>query len=218
MSSYTTLLSDIPDMLDNQSEELAAELDTLIDLAELMLSRDLDVGAFKHQAAGTIQVGTSLVGKPAGYLAPRYLRLTSSGQLSEYGSKRVLEHKTLDWLLEYWPDDAALDVPKYYAEFDDDRLIIAPSSSDTFAYEIGFRRRLPALSDSNTTNWLTENAYDALLTACLVNGAAYAKDPAQVEVWRGHYATLIEQINREHRRTLRDDRREITKDSENRGD
>jgi hypothetical protein len=212
MSNYTSLLADIPNKLDNQSQELADELDNIIDPAELMLSRDLDVGAFKHQDTSLMSIGNAMITKPAGFVSPRYLKITAPG------ARGNLDYKTLDWIQEFWPDDTETGTPAYYAEYDDDRLIVAPTPDASLTYEIGFRRRLPALSNSNASNWLTENAYDALCAACLMIGAAFLKDPEQAQLWKGHYDALVGQINREHQRTLRDDRRELAKDAENKGD
>ena len=65
--------------------------------------------------------------------------------------------------MEFWPDRTVTGTPEYYAYFDDTTIYVAPTPNSNIPVEISYRRRLPALSSSNLTNWLTDNASDALL-------------------------------------------------------
>ena len=59
------------------------------------------------------------------------------------------------------------------------------------------RRRLPALSGTNTTNWLTDNASDALLYGSLVEAAAFNRNYALQERYLGMYQNAVQNITQE---------------------
>jgi hypothetical protein len=56
---------------------------------------------------------------------------------------------------------------------------------------------LPALSDSNTSNWLLEHYPDAYLYGSLIHSAPYLKDDARLQVWAALYQSAIDAINAE---------------------
>ena len=66
-----------------------------------------------------------------------------------------------------------------------------------FSVELSYRRRLPALSNSNTTNWLTDNASDALLYGSLVEAAAFNRNYALQERYLGMYQNAVQNITQE---------------------
>jgi hypothetical protein len=47
------------------------------------------------------------------------------------------------------------------------------------------------LSASNTTNWLTANAADALLYASLIESESFLISPERVSEFTGRYASLV---------------------------
>ncbi|GAG54717.1 unnamed protein product [marine sediment metagenome] len=52
----------------------------------------------------------------------------------------------------------------------------------------------PELSESNLTNWLTDNAYDVLLYGSLSHAEGYLVNDARVALWNGAYEQGINEI------------------------
>jgi hypothetical protein len=163
-TSYDQLLTDIPAWMVNESGEFAEQLPRFIDLAELRLSRDLStVNAFNHVTDGlTLTAGSPYLDLPADVVTIRIIRWQDPD-----GRWLTVEKKDLPFIMEWWPDPAETGDPRYYAYETDSRLYLAATPADSYPVQVHYRRRLPALSESNPTNWLTENAGDALLYACL---------------------------------------------------
>lgn len=201
-TSYTQLKADIPAWLQNESDELTAQLDRVIDLAEARLSRDLMIRAYDHVVTGNFVAGTETITRPADIIQPNYIRWQNAS-----GTWTSLLKKQREWLFDYWPTPSDTGTPVYYGDLDNTNFLIAPTPDDTYAYEIGYRRRLPALSASNETNWLTDYAEDALLFACLVEASAFTIEPAQLQSFAGLYQNAVARVNNEFTRTLRDDLR-----------
>lgn len=204
--TYSTLKTDIQSRLQDSSTELAAYLDEAIQLAELRLSRDLKVTAFDTTSTGAFTSSNPKFSKPSDLVTTRYIRYRTTSTRPWV----TLERKTLEFCFEFFPDEnsTATD-PKYYSEFDDSNYYVVGIPASTYGYEIGYTRRLPALSTStgSNTNWLTINAADALLYAACIECASFRQNERQIQEYAGLYSNAVQAINNEHTRTLRDDLR-----------
>ena len=84
---------------------------------------------------------------------------------------------------DYTPNPATTGLPKYYAVFDENTFILAPTPDSNYTFELHYKHRpasLTAGADSGTT-WVSTNAPDALLYGTLVEAATFLKVPE--EVW-----------------------------------
>ena len=99
--------------------------------------------------------------------------------------------------MEYWPDRTATGTPTYYSYFDYNTIYVAPTPSSNMNVEISYRRRLPALSSSNTTNWLTDNASDALLYGSLVEACNFNRNYTLQERYLALYTNAVSSVNEE---------------------
>jgi hypothetical protein len=68
-------------------------------------------------------------------------------------------------------------VPKYYSVWDQDTFYLAPTPDDNYVAEIGYIYRPAQLSSGNPTTWISNNAPEALLYACLIQAYSYTKGP-----------------------------------------
>ena len=84
--------------------------------------------------------------------------------------------KTDEFIYEFWPDATQTGVPKFFANFDDDSTLIAPTPNSNYRVEMQYIARITTLSASNTTNWLTTYADDALLYGCLSEASIFTKN------------------------------------------
>lgn len=210
-TSFSQLKTDIPAWLNNSSTELAAELDKIIALAEDRLVRDLRVPAFHTVSpAAVLAAGDPLVPVPPDLVAVRFFQWTKPS-----GEVVLLEFKDMAFVLEYWPTPSATAAPRYYGRYDAGHFYLAPTPPAAHGYRIGYTRRLPPLSESNQTNWMTEEAANALLYACLLEAGAYAIDGQQVQTYTAFYKDAVAALNGEAKRSLRDDLRTVAVPTEN---
>ncbi len=70
-----------------------------------------------------------------------------------------------------------------------------PQSAETI--EIAYFGKLAALSDSNTTNWLTTNAPDLLLYGSLVEAEAYLVDDPRIPLWKRLFEDAMAVLNKQ---------------------
>jgi hypothetical protein len=105
-----------------------------------------------------------------------------------------LEFKNLDFVQTYNPDASVTGVPKYYAQFDYENFILAPTPNAGYTVDIHYLYRpasLTAGAESGTT-WLSENAEITLLYGALIEAYTYMKgEPDLLNVYNTRFAESL---------------------------
>ena len=88
-------------------------------------------------------------------------------------------------------------------------LILAPTPNAAYTIELAYNAQEPGLSSSNTTTWVSTNAPQLLLYACLIEAFKFLKNPDMVAMYNQAYQELTsplaaEQIGRRRRDEYRD--------------
>ena len=196
MTTYATLVSNIKQYMEDDGTEFSAAIDTFISLTEIKMSRDVKTPGFRRRATAPLTAGNPFVATPADLVILESLSLMNSGT-GPTANNTTLLLKTDEFMTEFWPDRSATGIPKYFNYFDDETLYLAPTPSSALNVEISYKYRLAGLSSSNTTNWLTENAYDALLYGCLVEAGSFNRNDAMVQKYMALYVAAVQAINNE---------------------
>jgi len=93
------------------------------------------------------------------------------------GDKEFLLFKDVNFIQDYNPDATDTGAPRYYAVFDINNFIIAPTPDSNYSVELHYYYRpesLTAGADSGTT-WLSENATMAMLYGSLIEAYTFMK-------------------------------------------
>ena len=199
--TYTSLKNDIQVWAENTGTDFTNQLDTFIDNTFSTLSRDIDPIGFNENVTTTAVIGDRFVNLPTAIepMLFNYLTLTVGSNVS------YLELKTLAFCQEYWPDISLQNQPKYFANFDDNRVYLAPTPNQAYTLKLGYQGRVNPLSNTNTTNWYTENASDALLYGSLSEANLFTKNMEDYNIYKQKYVESVAAINNEARRNRRTD-------------
>tara|TARA_R100001530_G_scaffold20940_1_gene17365 strand:- start:410 stop:1030 length:621 start_codon:yes stop_codon:yes gene_type:complete len=191
--TYAILVQDIKDLTENNSSDFATQADEFIETTEIRLSREIKncPELFKHQTS-TLTISDPFITKPSDLIS-----MISFQVLSSAAARTGLEYRDVSFINEYWPTRTSTGTPKYYADWDDDYLIVAPTPSAALTIEMNYRKRFDAISGSSTTSWLTANAYDALLYGSLIEAAIYDKNPQMMQIYEKRYTEALASINNE---------------------
>ena len=98
-------------------------------------------------------------------------------QITTSGSEDFLLQKDVNFLQEAFNASTSTGVPRFYAQFDINNFIVAPTPNSNYAVELHYYYRpasLTAGADSGTT-WLSTNAPFALLFGSLVDAYLFMK-------------------------------------------
>lgn len=68
------------------------------------------------------------------------------------------------------------------------------SGASTYTAEISYWKRIPALSNTNPTNWLLASNPDAYLYGALAQSAPYLIDDDRLPMWLSIYQTVLDDI------------------------
>jgi len=84
--------------------------------------------------------------------------------------------------------------PQYFA-MSDGAFEIFPTPDAAYTAELLYYGRTPALSDSNTSNWVLEYAPDVYLYGALMHSAPYLVEDQRAQVWASLYQSAIDNVN-----------------------
>ena len=142
--TYTELKKAIKDFTDNQETVFVSNLSVFIKNAEERLLKEVDLDFFRKNVSGTMTSSNQFLAVPADYLASFSLSIENSS------SKEFLLFKDVNFLQEFNPTGAT-GVPKYYAVYDVNNFILAPTPNANFASELHYYYRPVSLTASKVT-------------------------------------------------------------------
>jgi hypothetical protein len=169
--TYAELKTAIQDYTENTETSFVTNLPTFIKNAEQRIFKLVDLEFFRKNATSSLSQNDPYISVPTDYLASFSMSITNSS------SKEFLLQKDVNFIQEYGPNSATTGVPKYYAYFDVDNFIVAPTPNSNYAVELHYYYRptsLTAGADSGNT-WLSENAPNAMLYGSLVEAYTFMK-------------------------------------------
>ena len=155
-------------------------LNTLIKNAENKIYREVDSDQDRHYATSNLIIGNRYVTIPADLRLIRYVQLKDSDNNQYY-----LEQRDTTFIAEYYstPGSSSVDIPKYYANWDENFWVVAPTPDRTYEITLAYNKEPVSLTDatvSGTGTYLSNKYQDLLLYACLVNAYGYLKGPADM--------------------------------------
>jgi len=166
----------VQNYLENDETTFVNTIDTFIKSAEERILKTVQLPVFRKNSTGTATSGTTYLSTPSDFLAPFSLAVLDSSSNYSY-----LLFKHVSWIRDYTPAAATTGTPLFYAQFDEDTFILAPTPDSNYTFELHYYYRptsLTAGGDSGTT-WLSTNASNALLYGSLVEGATFMKESAE---------------------------------------
>ena len=170
--TYSELKTAIQDYMENDETTFTNSLDTFIKNTEERILKEVELLGFRKNVTGTLTSDSPYLGMPTDYLAPFSLAVIDSDSNYNY---LLLKH--VSFIREYTPAAATTGTPLYYAQFDEDSFILAPTPSAALTMELHYFYQpssLTAGADSGTT-YISTYAPDALLYGSLLEAAVFMK-------------------------------------------
>ena len=104
--------------------------------------------------------------------------------------------KDVNYLQEFHPNPSSTGTPRFYASFDVNNFIVAPTPDSNYSVEIHYYYRPASLTtDDSGTTWISTNAPDALLYASLVEAYTFMKGEADlIQLYNTRYAEALSRL------------------------
>ena len=209
MTTYAELVTQIRDYTETDDQVLTTTIvNDFIEHAEHRIFRDVELNNDNVYVNGNTAANNRFVRLP-GFSSTdpskpsideiatiRYVTLyTDSGTRQRFDLVRVDQ----DFMSEYYdtPETGSSAKPRYYANWDMGTIVVAPTPNAVYKFEIGITKKSPGLSSSNTKTWISVNAPNVLLYACLCEAFKFLKAPQDQQVYEMSYKEAISQLAQE---------------------
>jgi|TARA_R100000656_G_scaffold117866_1_gene91390 hypothetical protein len=186
--TYTTLKTAIQDYVESSETTFTTNLPVFIKEAEERILKNTQLSVFRKNVTGTGTSGNTYLATPSDFLTSLSLAVLDSDSVYDF---LMLKHVT--FVREYIPTAATTGAPKYYAIFDENTFILAPTPSSNFTFELHYISRPESITASaDGTSWMGTNAPDALFYGSLVEAATFLKlDLPQIQMFEARFVAAV---------------------------
>lgn len=197
LSTYSEIKSTVADYLNRA--DLTAVLPSFVTLAEAKFNRELRTRDMLVRAQATssnqyvslptdflqhysLSLDTASAQPPMDYIGPQEAKMLKARHVTAgSGSSRM----------------------QYFYTVIDGAFEIVPTPNADLELDLVYYAKIPALSDSNTTNWLLTKSPDLYLYSALLEAAPYLKDDDRVQLWAAARQQVMDAMNLESERAMR---------------
>jgi hypothetical protein len=182
ISTYAGLVTAVGNWL-NRGTTLDAMIPDFIALAEARFNRDIRAPDMEATATAT---ATETVALPSDFLAARHLYLDVDPRVEIEPVSLSVRNSMFD--------SASTGYPQQYA-ISDGQMLLSPAPSDDLTLTLHYWQALPALTASNTTNWLLTSHPDVYLFGTLVEAEAYLWNDERVAGWESRLGQAMASLH-----------------------
>jgi hypothetical protein len=197
--TYDSLLQDVRRYLERgftaESDAIVYEqLPRLVTMGERRIARELKVQGFIRAVQTPLQPGVGVYRKPD--------RWRDTVSMAVAGVP--IFARSYEYCRNYWPDEAATAAPQFYADYDYQHWLLAPTPAAGSVLEILYYEQPRLLGEDVQTNWLTEYAPDVLLYATLLEATPFLKKDERIQTWQMMYDRAAQALSGEDLKRILD--------------
>ena len=181
--TYAELVQKIRDYTEVGSEVLTSTIvNGFIRDSEFKIFREADADYAREYATSSFTANNKYVALPnasgsAGTNTERRALIVRSVVVTNSSSTQVSLEPRDDTFLTEYNSTGSTGFPKYYATFRENAIEVAPTPDAAYVVALDYIYSPDALSATNTTTYISLNAPELLLYACLLEAFAYLKGP-----------------------------------------
>lgn len=188
--TYDSLTSTTLEYLERKDSAVVNAIPTFITLAEFEIAEQIKTLGQLQIVQSTMSAGNAVLQKPARW------RKTVSMNVVVDGKRQPILLRKYEYLKNYWPDASQTSVPEFYADTDWDHWYVAPTPDQAYAFEVLYYERVAPLSSTNQTNWITQNAPNAMLFGTLLQAMPFLKND-QRQIFQQKYTESLQALKAE---------------------
>ena len=191
--TYTELVQKIRDYTEVASNVLTDTIvNGFIENAEFRILRDVDSDNNRRYVSAQLVAGSRFIDTPTDLLVIRSAQIVDSDGVGQSDNRDFLQYRDTSFMSEFNPT-ATTGVPKYYSNWDEDTIVVAPTPNATFTIQLNYILKPTGLSSTVPTTYLSLNFPNGLLYACLVEAFSFLKGPNDLlQLYEGKYKQAVE--------------------------
>jgi hypothetical protein len=194
ITDFSSLVTAVTEYLAREEDTtLIARIPTFLQLTEAKLNRELYVRQMENRATAVVNLASTepeFISLPSDFQSMRRVRL------SGVSGKPHLLFKSGVQMDEYRTSGANVSGRPYYFTIFGSEMELAPTPDQAYTLEMVYRANIPALTSTNTTNWLLTLAPDIYLYGALLESAPYIKEDGRIQTWGAGFATALDGVNK----------------------
>jgi len=186
--TYSELVTKIRDYTEVSDTVFTSTIiNGFIENAEFRILRDVDSDNNRKYATSSVIVTQKYFNTPTDLLAIRSAQIFNTD-----GTISFLDVRDMTFINEYNQSNTT-GIPKYYANWDEDTVIVAPTPDQAYTIQINYILKPTGLSANTATTYLSQQFPNGLLYACLVEAYGFLKGPQDMlQYYENRYKQAIE--------------------------
>lgn len=188
--TYDSLTETVLQYLERSDEATRAQIPTFITMCEFEIAQQIKTLGQMQVAESMMEAGNPVIPKPARW------RKTVSFNVVVNGSREPVLLRKYEYIKNYSPDSTTQGQPLYYSDYDYEHWFVGPTPDQDYFFEVLYYERISPLSSDNQTNWLTQNAPNAMLFGTLLQAMPFLKND-QRQIFQQKYDQAMAMLKTE---------------------
>lgn len=190
--NYASLATLIQQYCESTESSFVANIPTFVQLAEERIYNSVQIPAIRRNQTGTLSSGNKYLTLPQDWLATFSLAVIAPVT----GAQEFLLDKDVNFIRQSYPSPSDTGVPKYYAIFDDNTLILGPTPDSNYQVEMHYYYYPESIVTAGTS-WLGNNYENALLYGSIREAYTYLKGEQDLmNFYEQKYQEAMQQLMR----------------------
>lgn len=188
--TYDSLTETVLQYLERSDAATRAQIPTFITMCEFEIAQQIKTLGQMQVAESMMEAGNPVIPKPARW------RKTVSFNVVVNGSREPVLLRKYEYIKNYSPDSNTEGQPLYYSDYDYEHWFVGPTPDQDYFFEVLYYERISPLSSDNQTNWLTQNAPNAMLFGTLLQAMPFLKND-QRQIFQQKYDQAMAMLKTE---------------------
>jgi len=172
--TYDSLVTAVEQYLERNDPAVVNQIPTFITLCEYEIAQQIKTLGQQQEVNSVMTANNAVIPKPA-----RWRKTVSFNVTAEDSTPSPVFLRKYEYLLNY-NTGGTTGLPLYYADYDYDHWLVSPTPDQAYPFQVLFYERLQPLDSTNQTNWITQNAPNAMLFGTLLQAMPFLKNDQRV--------------------------------------
>jgi hypothetical protein len=195
--TYDSLTTAVEQYLERKDDAVVQQIPTFITLCEFEIAQQIKTLGQQQVVDSVMSPNNAVIQKPA-----RWRKTVSFNVTGSSGTPSPVFLRKYEYLLNY-NTGGTTGQPLYYADYDYDHWLVSPTPDQAYPFQVLYYERIAPLSSDNQTNWLTQNAPNAMLFGTLLQAMPFLKND-QRQIFQQKYTEAMQVLSNEDKLRLGD--------------
>lgn len=175
--TYDELYNSIIQYTENTDPAFTDEIPTFVQNTEQRIYSSVLIPVLRKNVIGNATANNKYLTCPSDFLAPYEMAVVGAAGDGLY---EYMLQKDVSYVRQAYPDPTITGIPKYYAQFDANTFILAPTPTGPYAIELHYYYYPQSIVIAGTS-WLGDNFPMCLLYGALCEANVFNKGEADVQ-------------------------------------